>query len=531
MEHSRRYIHVAAAVVIMATAFAMSGSLRGVGAMVTTEIDLTGPVSATTCSACHARIADSRNPGLIFSHGTHIMVDCAGCHVRPAHEAGHTYGPPMETCFACHGLVHGAGGVVAADSCDYCHTALFELRPAYHTPDWVETPHARAVERGGSNQCIMCHDARAECDTCHREEGIETPRVPPIFLRTVPEPEPRPSVVIDTEGPATMGQCVFCHPDIERGEWNGVIFTHDVHIARDYRCAVCHETFAHQPDHIDRPDMLSCYRCHSLEHAERGEVATEECLACHPADFELVPADHTVEFIARDHREPAEENLIECVMCHASIFCAECHRGEKELADGTMSAEVIPDDHRRVEWMAEHGAPYLGGQGGCSICHTNESCTRCHETAMPHPTVWLATHTSNGYSRDDCKVCHTDRTACQECHHDSVRDVELLAENCVSCHPEMATEPATDIKVMGLVEHAVHFDVVERVGRPYRCDDCHIGLTVARVRGVGQHAFETQAHDLRICYDCHGNLDFRNVQIAPWPGSQLCRRCHTDLNI
>ncbi len=531
MISTRRYVHVAVAVVIMATAFAMAGEISGVGTILPTEIDLTGTVNASTCAACHARIAESRNPGLVFSHGTHIMVDCSGCHIRPAHEAGQTYGPPMETCFSCHGLIHSDDGAIATDSCDYCHTEVFELRPAYHGEDWAELPHAGAIERGGSNSCMMCHDAAADCDACHRELAIDTPRVPPVYLRTIPAPEPRPSLVISTEGPANMGQCVFCHPDIDTGDWEGLIFAHSAHIERDYRCEVCHETFAHRPDVIDRPDMRSCYRCHSVQHAARGEVAPEDCTLCHPAEFELVPVDHTEPFIAGEHREPADEDLLDCTMCHASLFCAECHRGTKELADGALSTEVIPEDHLRVEWIGEHGAPYLGGQGACSICHTNESCARCHQTVMPHPTAWLTAHTSNGYSRDDCKVCHSDRTACQECHHDSVLGMELLAENCVECHPEMATEPATDIKVMGLVEHAVHFNVEESVGRPYRCDDCHIGLTIARVQGSGGHAFDTQAHDLRICYDCHGNLDFNNVQIAPWPGSQLCRRCHADLNI
>jgi len=60
------------------------------------------------------------------------------------------------------------------------------------------------------------------------------------------------------------------------------------------------------------------------------------------------------------------------------------------------------------------------------------------------------------------------------------------------------------------------------------CADCHVGFTQARVL---QPSVQTQAHDLRICYDCHGSLGPDGILIAPWPGKELCRRCHEDLNI
>ncbi|MDP2232937.1 MAG: hypothetical protein Q8K89_04820, partial [Actinomycetota bacterium] len=118
------------AVVLLATAFAIAGPLSGIGRESTGEIDLTAEVRASNCAACHARIAESRSPGLIFSHGAHLTVDCTSCHVRAAHEGGQTYSPPMETCFACHGLIHGDSGLIATETCEDCHTPAFELRPA-----------------------------------------------------------------------------------------------------------------------------------------------------------------------------------------------------------------------------------------------------------------------------------------------------------------------------------------------------------------------------------------------------------------
>jgi hypothetical protein len=529
MRPARKTIVFGAAVALLAAAFAMAGPLSGLGQEASAEIDLTGPVRASSCLQCHESLGLSRSPGLKFNHETHLPPACASCHIRTAHEAGNVYSPPMETCFACHGVVHGPQGLVATGTCDYCHTPEFELRPAWHVETWAEEPHADAAVRGGTNGCILCHDPRTDCDACHTELAVDTPRVPPIYVNSIPTPDPRPRITVNPTAQVTMGQCFFCHPAIDR-ESPGLIFAHDPHLQRDYQCNACHESFPHLGQETDRPDMLSCYRCHGLLHAAQGEVAAgEDCLLCHPPAFELVPADHTPEFIAREHSTPATEDVRPCMMCHESALCAECHRGERELDDGTMSAEVIPADHETAEWLTDHGGLYLSGQGSCSICHTDLSCTRCHITPMPHPTTWLAEHTSNGYPTADCQVCHTERETCQECHHQDVRNAELVLENCVGCHPEMDTVPATDIRVMRLVEHAVHFDVEERVGRAYVCEDCHISFTRARVRGVGVNVFETQAHDLRMCYDCHGNLDAQGIEIAPWPGSQLCRQCHADL--
>ncbi len=528
MRPTRRHAYLTAATAIAVVVVVLAGTLQpGVGATQPTEIDLTGPVRIESCSPCHQRIAESRDPGLVFAHDAHATVDCSVCHVRSAHEGGATHVPPMETCFACHGLVHGSDGVMAADSCDTCHTQAFELRPADHSEDWTEEPHAGAVERGGSNGCMMCHEARAHCDACHREQGVDTPLAAPGYLRNVPLPESRPPLTISVDGPVTMGQCVFCHPDIDRSEGDGLLFTHAVHFERDYDCEVCHERFPHRAGATDRPDMSSCYRCHGVQHTEDGEAAPDECGACHPPGFELVPADHTAAFIASSHRKPGAEDLLDCTTCHASAFCAECHRSEKRLPDGSYSKEVIPDDHQTAAWMAEHGEPFLlSGEATCSICHTNESCSRCHPTVMPHPTTWLASHTSSGFMPDDCGVCHSDRNWCQECHHDPDRSQELRAENCVNCHPEMRRRPS-EIKVAKLAEHAAHFDVEEHVGRPHRCDDCHLKLTAARVQHAGQQSAEIGGHDIRICYDCHGAADSRGDQIAPWPGSDLCKRCHT----
>lgn len=516
----------AAAIVVLLGVIALPASSMGQAAE-ESGIDLTGPASPEVCMACHSQMGETDVPGLMFSHGNHLLVRCVACHTRPAHEAGYTYRPTMRTCFTCHGVFHGAQGELATSACEDCHTPQWQLRPSSHVEDWAETPHAKASKLTGVNECMMCHYGPSDCDGCHAEQSVDVEAMPETYVRFIPEEPARPSVVIDTKATPAMGNCTFCHKTIDKTADPELIFAHAAHLRRDYDCAVCHDVFPHRPQGTATPTMVSCYRCHSLKHAAQGDAAPEECELCHPPAFELKPPDHTVAFAIGGHKEDAQERMTECTMCHKSSFCAPCHKGGFKMANGAASPSVIPADHRQPEWQPDHGRQYLSQRGACSTCHVSEDCISCHQTAMPHPSEWLARHgAGNGYPKEDCRVCHKDRTGCQDCHHAGVGGNELIAENCVGCHEEMKTEPATAIKNAPLAEHAVHFNVAEKKGRPYVCDDCHIGFTIAR---VNQPGVSTQAHDLRLCYDCHGSLDVSGLLIAPWPGKELCRQCHYDM--
>ena len=503
---------------------------RGASSAESAIIQASAPGSTDACSPCHPTPGTSRNPNVVYDHAAHLLVRCDVCHARPAHEGGTIDVPDMQVCFTCHGLQHGPSGLLASGECIDCHPATFELRPATHVEDWKGEPHA-AASAGSVNDCLMCHNAPEDCDACHVEQRVDVGPMPIVYLSTLPVVVPQPEITIDTAAPVTMSQCAYCHPDINAFSVDGLIFTHDSHLERAYQCEACHPGFPHGPDGTVRAPMRDCYRCHGLEHGPQGQVADEACELCHTEGFELTPADHTVDFRSGEHKESALADPANCSQCHTSEDCIDCHRGGVEMANGETSEPVIPADHRKPQWSSEHGALYLSQEGMCALCHDSASCQQCHVTPMPHPATWLVGHAEQKDSlADDCVVCHQDREFCQECHHDSVRSVALIQENCVGCHEEMATEPETDIKVAGLAEHAVHFDVAEpdKNGEPYYCEDCHIGFGSVGVRVMGP---ASGPHDMRLCYECHGALDLQNVRIAPWPGSELCLRCHTDLNI
>lgn len=489
---------------------------------------VSAPASSEACAPCHPAPGTADGGRIIFDHAAHLLAACTSCHTTPAHEGGGAAVPTMDSCFACHGLIHGPIGLLASAECADCHPSGFELRPVSHVEDWEETPHAEA-SAGGVNRCLMCHEAPADCDACHRERDVDVPALPNVYLSTLPKVQMETTVTVDPSAPVSMGQCVYCHPDIGDFQVGGLVFGHDAHLQRAYRCEACHEVFPHGTAGTERPDMGGCMRCHGLEHASQGQVADPACLKCHTVDFELVPQNHTVSFLSGEHNSPAREDAAYCSQCHAPQACVQCHNGGVELANGSMSEKVIPEDHRKPEWRADHGANYLAQRGMCVVCHTSDFCQQCHQTTMPHPVTWLSDHTKgNGSLANDCTVCHADRESCQNCHHDTVRAAALIPENCVSCHEEMDTDKPTEIDVPGLAEHAVHFSVADpdKKGEPYYCDDCHIGFGSTGIRVMSQ---ATGPHDMRLCYECHGALDFQNQLIAPYRGAELCLRCHPDL--
>ncbi len=517
---------------MLAATFLLAVAGGGLAAEDDPVIDTAAPVSPDNCAPCHLDLGEVDVPGLKFSHGNHLLVSCDGCHSRMPHRDDATDEVPMEVCFACHGVSHGPQGDLATGECVDCHTGSFELRPRTHSDTWAKVPHADAAKRSGVNGCMMCHEAPADCDTCHKEQKVDVGPMPGGYHPVVTPLPKDESVKIYPDGPVSMSQCVYCHSDLDSITPGRLIFAHAAHLARNYRCEACHNEFAHYEDGIRIPDMLSCYRCHGLDHAGQGQVAAEDCVKCHPKSFELVPDDHTKKFIKGEHKERAQSDPAYCAMCHPQeTFCVDCHQGKK-TSPNAPGKPVIPEDHRKGTWRSLHGPLYIDGQGQCGACHDGPSCQKCHFTVMPHPVGWLENHApAKGTPEGDCNVCHTNRNECQNCHHEGVRYAELTEPNCTPCHEPMKQKPATGIQHKGYAEHAVHFGVAEKNrngGKPYRCFDCHVDFGNSE---AAKKLELQQGHDLRLCYECHGALDHRNALIAPYKGASLCRRCHEDLGV
>jgi hypothetical protein len=375
---------------------------------------------------------------------------------------------------------------------------------------------------------MMCHTASKDCNPCHTKENVKIAPLADTYSSIMRTPAKDPSIKIYPTGSTSMAQCVYCHPDLDAIVPGRVIFAHAAHLRRDYPCETCHPKFGHSAKGPAVPDMLSCYRCHGVNHQGQGLVAGEDCLKCHPKNFNLLPKNHTKKFILGDHKKMANADPAYCAMCHKPEFCVTCHLG-RSTSPGAPTKPVIPVDHTDSGWQAKHGKLYTQGKGSCGACHTGFSCQRCHKTVVPHPPDFISNHKPpKGITASDCNICHRDRRRCQECHHSKVKNGDLVESACVPCHEIAKQKPATDIQNKAIAEHAVHFNVAKTKGKPYRCYECHVDFGES---ATAQSAAKQQGHDLRLCYGCHGALDPLNQKIAPYPGGALCLRCHSSLNI
>lgn len=208
------------------------------------------------CANCH----DKLDPGpddltndwrlerkLIFNHPAHFArgIRCQACHQEFPHKPGRTDHVPIETCFTCHGSLHGPQGVVAPTNCDACHTSdIAKVTPEHQASNWLLAKGEPLAEHGQKAKkselyCKMCHEATF-CQSCHNMD--------------IPHPEdwvPSHNEVAAEKRAA----CLMCHETVKS-------------------CDDCHhEAFPELPDWS----------------AQHRSVATgqgaEDCFTCHEPPF------------------------------------------------------------------------------------------------------------------------------------------------------------------------------------------------------------------------------------------------------
>ncbi len=68
--------------------------------------------------------------------------------------------PHMADCLVCHAEIK------PPFSCDFCHTKEAKLKPATHTPDFVDLHSSKNMELD-KQSCRICHGTRFRCMGCH----------------------------------------------------------------------------------------------------------------------------------------------------------------------------------------------------------------------------------------------------------------------------------------------------------------------------------------------------------------------------
>lgn len=169
-----------------------------------------------------------------------------------------------------------------------------------------------------------------------------------------------------------------------------------------------------------------------------SDVADENCLQCHDPNREATSGFR----ILIKHAEHAERNG-SCVSCHRTAGhpstagsaislmeqCMQCH-GQPEQPKASAKCgtchpkgyELLPASHKKAEWRGSHGKVSLAAPKQCELCHTRQSCTKCHGVEMPHPKSWAKGKVGHAvYAKQDravCTRCHEEKPdLCSMCHH------------------------------------------------------------------------------------------------------------------
>ncbi len=245
---------------------------------------------------------------------------------------------------------------------------------------WVASagppPHASPVYPARSEHLRFSHQEHhpIACAECH--PGMDQRRRPapckaPGHERCAACHQEASNAV--TYGPA----CRRCHLGAPRSQTRraaSLKFSHALHLANGGSCTECHDPRAARPV----ASFESCEGCH------RSLLEADRCDTCHPA------------------------------------------RADGRLKLDAVGGRLAPtgghggDDHR-PGWESGHGR--VAGQRAerCRVCHTGDSCDRCHRGVMrpmrQHPADWEMLHATA--ARGDahrCDVCHRTQSDCIGCH-------------------------------------------------------------------------------------------------------------------
>lgn len=102
------------------------------------------------------------NPAGLKDHLASNQNACAACHrgLERSDEVTTAAFPQMADCLVCH------TNIDPPFSCTKCHAKTMALKPANHTPDWLDR-HTSGKAITERTSCAVCHGRRFTCLGCH----------------------------------------------------------------------------------------------------------------------------------------------------------------------------------------------------------------------------------------------------------------------------------------------------------------------------------------------------------------------------
>ncbi len=202
-------------------------------------------------------------------------------------------------------------------------------------------------------------------------------------------------------------ECSACHAGVTTGEWEGVY-------PELATCTACHDgSTAPQIDWTPpegprssnlafqhEPHGFGCAMCHVPEGDEDLSglrfPRPSTCLGCHAPETESHLAPETP-----------------CSTCHVPAAKAP-------FSNKGMSGLPRPASHRFGDFSRSHRSAAATSPDYCAVCHTESTCTSCHDgqgSPAFHPLNFLASHAPEAYGRiNDCSSCHSTEAFCRACH-------------------------------------------------------------------------------------------------------------------
>lgn len=263
--------------------------------------------------------------------------------------------------------------------------------------------------------CGLCHGAQARslaasphrnvgCYGCHLASGgwsVLEAKSEELFTMYPAYLGGRRSVSAGVR--ISRAACTACHEwTPETASAGGVRIVHAKCAAAPAKCDSCHSDVAH-PGAVRwarTTDMGACIGCHAATDARVG------CSACHVGEApKSRPATGTLGVVhgRRWEKTHGMADLRTCSACHQPSKCASCHE------------TTLPHP---VGFAASHGGQARAAGAKCSMCHQDSAmCDACHGLPMPHPADIRPKHGTLATSLDDprCLKCHREFD-CRNCH-------------------------------------------------------------------------------------------------------------------
>ncbi|HUX32816.1 MAG TPA: hypothetical protein VMV51_03020 [Gemmatimonadaceae bacterium] len=368
--------------------------------------------------------ASHNAPDFLATHGPANgaqLAQCATCHAR-------------ESCARCHPNAGQLPAVQALAPDERVAALVRDVQPVYFTPashraaGWAE---GHGKDAGANPQtCASCH-TQTSCRTCHtgslgsaviaKLAEAKPGRAPGVVLVAPTRTPPSGAVTVRpaSDGPTLLATArdtvrlavVHVHPagwatNHAADATSGRLDCQGCH--KPSQCAACHDGVPSRQSKLVHPlgfathhqaaaasGILTCQGCHQ----------PRDCTACHDG-VSTRQNYHPSDFMAR-HATSAYAQEATCSSCHrVETFCRSCHQKSGIANSGGVRGNA---HNGQPLWLLQHGQAARQGLTGCTSCHQQRDCLRCHSDlglhVNPHGPEFNAENMGSK-NKQMCLVCH-----------------------------------------------------------------------------------------------------------------------------